>query len=400
MHYPSRHLSSCRALALATFLFAVPLTASAKPAVPSPHWTAVAPLAQARADYSAVLLHDQTTLVVGGGSTASGPGLASCERWDPTTGTWSSTGSMARARFAHTATVLRDGRVIAIGGIESFSLPLLSEVEIYDPTTGVWSLVAPIPVPRAFHAAVLLRDGRVLVVGGDGPGTGDTATALIYDPDADTWSAAGSMSVAREPGRFGAIVLADGDVLVAGGYQVTTGLSLAAADRYDVATGVWTTLPDLAESRNGNTLDVLPGGRVLVTGGKNGATIRSSTEVFDPSSNTWSAGPSLAGARWAHVTLRLARGKIVAVGGRTPAGDTTSCEVFDAATFQWQPFQALGTPRFKLGGTAITTVVDDDGRTVRRLLAIGGADGSASTTSVEEIVIPVGSSSLDEVDEL
>jgi hypothetical protein len=359
---------------------------SAAGATPSPpHWIPVAPLATARADFTTTLLLDQTTLAVGGGSTASGPGQASVERWNPVTRTWSAAGALARPRFAHTATRLHDGRVVVIGGLESFGTPLIAEVEIYDPIANTWTLGAPIPVPRVFHAAVLLRDGRVMVVGGDGPGTGDTATAYVYDPTANSWSPAGSMSVAREPGRFGAVVLPDGDVLVAGGYDITTGLSHAAADRYDVATNTWLTLPSLAEARNGNSLEPLPDGRVLVIGGKNGGTIRSSTEVFDPATNSWSSGPSLATARWAHTTHGLGLGQIVALGGRTPAGDTSSCEVFDFATMRWSPFPMLGTPRFKAGSTVVTNL--NGPRKVRRLLVIGGHDGVGATAAVEEIVV-------------
>jgi N-acetylneuraminic acid mutarotase len=38
--------------------------------------------------------------------------------------------------------------------------------EIYDPTTNRWSSLPPMPQPRAGGAAVVLADGAVLLVGG------------------------------------------------------------------------------------------------------------------------------------------------------------------------------------------------------------------------------------------
>jgi hypothetical protein len=357
-----------------------------------PHWTVVAPLGEARTDHTATALLDNTTLAVGGGSTSSGPGVASCELWDPVARTWSPTAPLARARFAHTATRLNDGRVLVVGGFESFSLPLPTEVEIYDPVQHTWSPAAPIPVPRAFHSAILLNDGRVFVAGGDAPGVGDTATAYIYDPNTNAWSTAGSMSVAREPGRFGSILLANGDVFIAGGFQVTSGQSVAAADRYNVATGTWTTLPNLTEARNGNTLERLPDGRVFVIGGKNGGQIRSSTEIFDPSTNQFFGGPALGIARWAHTSANLGDGRILVMGGRTLAGDTASCEMFHLALRRWTPFAALGTKHFKFGSTMTAGVqwFAEALTNVRRVTVVGGFDGTAAANVVEEIVIPVG----------
>jgi hypothetical protein len=69
----------------------------------------------------------------------------------------------------------------------------------------------------------VLRDGRVLVSGGDTPiacahscGTVSAASAEVYDPATGVWSPTGSMSVARATHL--SVTLADGRVLVAGGY--------------------------------------------------------------------------------------------------------------------------------------------------------------------------------------
>ena len=46
------------------------------------------------------------------------------------------------------------------------------------------------------HTATLLANGKVLVAGGDGS-SGYLASAELYDPVANTWTAAGSLSAGR-----------------------------------------------------------------------------------------------------------------------------------------------------------------------------------------------------------
>jgi hypothetical protein len=73
------------------------------------------------------------------------------------------------------------------------------------------------------HGALVARlpDGRVLVAGGERFTGYDTyvtvASADLYDPDADTWSSLPPMPEARAGGA--AVVLADGSVLIVGGYN-------------------------------------------------------------------------------------------------------------------------------------------------------------------------------------
>ena len=67
---------------------------------------------------------------------------------------------------------------------------------------------------RTDHTATLLADGRVLVAGGFG-GNGGSVAAELYDPARGTWTAAGRMATPRT--GHTATLLLDGRVLVAGG---------------------------------------------------------------------------------------------------------------------------------------------------------------------------------------
>src|SRR5712691_6901153 len=100
---------------------------------------------------------------------------------------------------------------------------------------GTWTGTGSMSGGRAVHTATLLANGEVLVAGGF---TGTvTGTAELYDPSAGTWSATGSMSAARE--GHTATLLSGGKVLVAGG--LTTGVgATATAELYDPSSGTWT----------------------------------------------------------------------------------------------------------------------------------------------------------------
>jgi hypothetical protein len=88
---------------------------------------------------------------------------------------------------------------------------------------------------RYGHKATGLADGTVLVVGGFGVSE-YPANVEIYDPATDTFSPTGSLATARN--SHTATGLDDGTVLVVGGFNQTTG-ALASAEIYDPATGTW-----------------------------------------------------------------------------------------------------------------------------------------------------------------
>ena len=69
---------------------------------------------------------------------------------------------------------------------------LVATCEVYDPTTGTFSRTGNLNVPRFNHTATLLNVGIVLVAGGEVPdGSGaftETASVELYDPNAGTFS--------------------------------------------------------------------------------------------------------------------------------------------------------------------------------------------------------------------
>ena len=177
-----------------------------------------------------------------------GPTYDSAELFDPVSSTWSSTGSMVALRLGHSLTLLvtgpNAGKVLVTGGGQRIGLTVDARCELYDPATGTFALTGPLHLGRAYHTATRLLDGRVLVTGGHtgGADTNNHDTAEIYDPVSGTWSDAASMATRR--GRHTATLLPNGDVLVVGGAQVGSLLSVTAtAEIYHPATECGTPCP-------------------------------------------------------------------------------------------------------------------------------------------------------------
>ena len=341
-----------------------------------------------RSEFALVTLHDSRLLAIGGYG-GSIDGLASCELYDPRTGSWTPTGSLATGRFRFTATVLTDGTVLVAGGTTGYAggqIPSLASAELYDPVSGTWSTVGSLGTPRQYHVAAMLPDGRVLVAGGaDGRGTvlgsaevydpatrsfspapplpqprwGATATGLpdgrvlviggavtgvygmatsteLYDPVHATWSDGAPMSVGRQdppatlvtvPARAGRPAAVE--VVVAGGIGSDLG-PVAATEVYDVATGAWRRVQDMHAPRDCHTLTAVADGELLAAGSCGGTGATASAELFDPLTDTWRVAVSMYVPRASMGAAALPDGDVLIAGGNGPdAGPpTATAELF------------------------------------------------------------------------
>ena len=193
---------------------------------------------------------------------------------------------------------------------------------------------------RSTHTATALADGRVLVAGGYFNSAPITLTDL-YDPGAGTFTATGAMATAR--GFDTATRLADGRVLFVGGNPKTwdfSGPFLASAELYDPKTGTFSPTGPLATARNLHTATLLLDGRVLIVGGNDTFNHSlTSAELYDPKTGTFSPTGSMTTARGFHAATLLADGRVLIAGGGS-AGWTSdhfvaSAEIYDptAGTF-------------------------------------------------------------------
>lgn len=222
---------------------------------------------------TATALGDGSVLVAGGHL----PAISTAERYDPVSEQWTAAGDMATARRGHGATLLADGRVLISGGVICCDLAgeiLTGTAEVYDPGTGVFQPTGSLVTARALHTATLLADGRVLVTGGFVAVDGSTtASAEVYDPSTGHFSPAGAMQVGRVV--HSAVLLTDGRVLVLGGLQASE-----ATDVFDPTADLWQPGPILEPAWGSSTATLLRNGRVLVFGGEDASGFPVSTVIL------------------------------------------------------------------------------------------------------------------------
>jgi N-acetylneuraminic acid mutarotase len=309
-------------------------------------WTSVASMSTARDGHAATLLPNGKVLVTGG-SDDSGVVLRSAQLYDPATRAWTAAASMRAARARHTALLLASGKVLVIGGRDGSSN--LASTELYDPVRNTWSAAASMRLARAGHSTTMLANGKVLVTGGArGPefdvDHGFTASAELYDPRSDRWSAAADMSRASTDQT--ATLLANGKVLVTS-MVPDTDRWYASSELYDPAADSWSPAAPMSSPRSSYVATLLASGKVLVTGGGG-----RSAELYDPVGDTWSAVEHMTEFRFSHTATLLASGTILVSGGvRDDANETA--ELYDAVSDTWTPTASMSTARYRHTATLL-----------------------------------------------
>jgi N-acetylneuraminic acid mutarotase len=214
---------------------------------------------------------------------------------------------------------VRNGKttVTALSGVISGSDALT--------VTGHWSATASLANARSGHAAVRLADGRVLVLGGYEGSTVATAyviaSAELYDPVAATWAPAADMPAACS--GLTATLLQSGRVLAVCGAQ---------AWLYDPLADSWSTAASPGGDHQWGAAVLLASGDVLlVSGPKSDA-----TEVYHPASDTWTAAGNLPFALQSFTATRLGDGRVLVVGGEGTSA-TVILPVSQAGAWLYDP---------------------------------------------------------------
>ncbi len=318
-----------------------------------------------------------TAAAIGGGAVL----VAAAPVGAATVGTFTSTGALATARADTQATVLTNGKVLVAAGLSgsgATAAPTAS-AESYDPTAETWSSAGSLTTARYDATTTLLPNGQVLVAGGLTGATapfGATNTAELYNPSSNTWSAAAAMTTAR----FGAsaTLLSNGSVLVAGGDtgNSTTATATNTAELYNPSTNSWSAAGSLTTARAFASSTALSNGNFLVAGGEDGAGNAIATaEQYNPSTNSWTSAGSLATARHDATATLLPNGQVLVAGGENGTTVLTSAELYNPSNNTWSTTGSMATARF---GATVGLLPDGT------VLIAGGEDGSSNPIATAE----------------
>jgi N-acetylneuraminic acid mutarotase len=211
---------------------------------------------------------------------------------------------------------LQNGRVLILGGCTSDPcMAGTTNVEIFNPATNIFTPVASMNVHRVCFTATLLADGRVLVAGGYNP-SGVLVDNETYDPAANTWTANAPMKNPHV--SHAAVQLQDGRVLIVGG-DCSPALPCAAADVFNPLTGKWKKVGPLSAPRSGLAAIGLQNGKILISGGLSySGTLwqdLETCEAFDPATGKFVNEDSMASQRANFSMAMLPNGRVLAVGG-------------------------------------------------------------------------------------
>jgi len=279
------------------------------------------------AAHTATLLNNGMVLMTGGNNPDGSDATDVAQWYDPISNTFGFFGNMTTKRSNHTATLLADGKVLVVGGNVSWGAggdpfyPTAS-AEIFDPKSGSFSATGSMSVARASHIAELLPDGKVLIAGGSNY-YNYLNTAEIYDPSTGQFTPAGNMTTGRAHGIASAR-LPNGKILVTGGY---IGSYLKSAEIFDPVTKTFSATGNMAEARRRHAMSLLPDGSVLVVGGENNAALRSA-EIYNPSSGTFASIGNMSVTRTYFTATPLAGGKVLIAGGTWDS--STKTEIYNS----------------------------------------------------------------------
>ena len=251
-------------------------------------------------------LSDGSLFIAGGNKDAQLNGIVQTHLFNPSNNDWSLGPNMASGRWYPSVTPLTNGEMLITSGrvaipevrktdgtlrslsSASLSLPLYPWMDVapdgrvfysgpdstlrkLDPAgTGSWQTVGQRDaINRDYGSHAVFDIGKTLVAGG-GSSSND---ARVIDTNGATPQVTATAPMAFGRRQHNLTLLADGSVLATGGNSTGAGLidmngGVYNAERWDPATGQWTTLAAQAVTRQyHSTALLLPDGRVLSSGG-------------------------------------------------------------------------------------------------------------------------------------
>ena len=238
-------------------------------------------------------------------------------------GTWTTTAPMADTRLFFSSQVLKDGRVYVAGGEYGTGL---QKAEVYDPVANTWT-AAPSPGVNISDAnSEILEDGRVMqaLVAGTLKGN------QIYNPTTNTFGAAPSCLGIHNESAW--IKLPDNSILFVDRLSTSSERYIPASNTWVADATVPVALYDSFGDETGGAI-LLPDGRAFFLGAQGTSAFYTPSGTTSP--GTWAVGPTLpnsTGAPDAPMAM-MANGKVLCAVSPAP---TSSATLFIPPTYFYE----------------------------------------------------------------
>ena len=259
---------------------------------------------------------------------------------------------------------------LAVSGANVGAVDFASVAPMAGPSLNKWIQTGSMIYKRSNHTATFLSEPKelVLVAGGYNSTSGLIRHVEFYDWASGTWYLGSDMIYPRR--GHTATLLQNRKVLLAGGQSIKPTSTSATAELFDLDPGSRFNVSltgSMKYERIGHTATLLPNGKVLVAGGGDVAgNLSPGAELYDPETGTWTLTGPMKYDRSGHTAILLLDGKVLVAGGRDVAGNSrASAELYDPETGTWTQTGSLN-----FGRTLFTATGLFDGK----ILVAGGAD--------------------------
>lgn len=308
---------------------------------------------------------------------------------------WETADNMVSPREGHAMALLTTGDVLAAGGSDGNAI--LATAEVYSVSANLWAVTASMPNGGRYGAQVAspganinTRGAPVLIGGFRGLDTITNVRAVErYNVASGTWSTLTQSLVARRSHAAVEVANSAGTVLILVTGGVNDAGTVLNSGEIGTGTGSWTSqnFGNGSNRRANHSMTRLANGRVLVTGGYGGSQSNaylSTSRLYNNNTRNWGGAPTLTTARKDHAAVRLGDGRILVLGGVT-AGEV----ILDGAEYytfgQASPQFAAIASRMGVARAGHRAVLLTDGT----VLISGGLNNSGTVLASAEIFDPL-----------